>query len=814
MSVQAITSASQVLGQATGQSDLVSNIFRLIFGQAWEQVAGSSQLDFTLVLGQSGNVLNDIFLIWNSAIFMLTTLYISKTIIQALTDSSTHGEVLGRQVSTVASGVRFSTMLFMVAPIGSSGYSISQVIVLYAISMATSLGNMASSTLLSDLQSGPMLTPPAITIQADPIIRKMFLLNVCKAYSDIIDTINTAAPGTFGSGIVAMNWDGTTTPGSFYLHSSDNQSSSNGATISEQDPYCGKIVVPMGNSVGTTITTVRQLTSAFSSSNQSKPFGTSSTNAPPSLLTIGAPLSPPPTISSSFLPTTINQINTYLYPYAYNIVLSAFCVGRLLNSNLQLACKANAQTIPDTSVNQSQTPTPTTPGNLATQSLMGSMTNNSVFSTADNMLEQAVNLAISQSIGQSNQNGQYWTLINKEGWGGIGQLMPYISAIQGEFDQAANDLMPTVLYTPNDAALTELKTTGVDFSSALKSFVKAQQPQGSSNGSSSNLLAQADGNISGGAVDGGDNAGVAGWFGRFTSGVSLEIDQDTGIYNYQNPIGGLQVAGDRIISAGVLAIGMVAYIDSKAQESAFKKTVGLVKAGIESIITGNPLPAASEIAADGIAMKIGKMVAKLYPFIIPLIVAGGVLAYVLPLMPYFIYTMAVLGWIAACCAAVAGAPLWAASHSIPEGDNVFSQTAVQGYKMLAAIIAKPTLIVLGFYFSFAIFSGAIYLLQSTYGVADRLVFQNAIHSGFISAIIGALIGTIFMTVAGIAIVYMVAKYCFSLIHVIPDLALQWGGLNDLNTQEEQTHGESYAYISGAGMQIKQNAQAFLPSGSK
>ncbi len=73
---------------------------------------------------------------------------------------------------------------------------------------------------------------------------------------------------------------------------------------------------------------------------------------------------------------------------------------------------------------------------------------------------------------------------------------------------------------------------------------------------------------------------------------------------------------------------------------------------------------------------------------------------------------------------------------------------------------------------------------------------------------------LFLSVNGIAIVYMVAKYCFSLIHVIPDLALQWGGLNDLSTQEEQAHGESYAYISGAGMQIKQSAQVFLPSGSK
>jgi conjugal transfer/type IV secretion protein DotA/TraY len=104
-----------------------------------------------------------------------------------------------------------------------------------------------------------------------------------------------------------------------------------------------------------------------------------------------------------------------------------------------------------------------------------------------------------------------------------------------------------------------------------------------------------------------------------------------------------------------------------------------------------------------------KAVAQVYGPYIGAILAGCILvgmvfAVYLPMVPSIMWTIGCLGWLIVIGESLVAAPLWAATHSIPEGEGFAGSHARRGYMLALGVLLRPSLMVMGFFFSFGIMS--------------------------------------------------------------------------------------------------------------
>ena len=55
----------------------------------------------------------------------------------------------------------------------------------------------------------------------------------------------------------------------------------------------------------------------------------------------------------------------------------------------------------------------------------------------------------------------------------------------------------------------------------------------------------------------------------------------------------------------------------------------------------------------------------------------------------------VLGWLIMICESLVAASLWAGAHALPEGEGMSGRYAVQGYQLMANVLFRPILLLLG-----------------------------------------------------------------------------------------------------------------------
>lgn len=86
------------------------------------------------------------------------------------------------------------------------------------------------------------------------------------------------------------------------------------------------------------------------------------------------------------------------------------------------------------------------------------------------------------------------------------------------------------------------------------------------------------------------------------------------------------------------------------------------------------------------------------------ILVGMVFAVYLPMVPSIMWTIGCLGWLIVVGESLVAASLWAATHSVPEGEGFAGSHARRGYMLALGILLRPSLMVMGFFFSFGIMS--------------------------------------------------------------------------------------------------------------
>lgn len=194
---------------------------------------------------------------------------------------------------------------------------------------------------------------------------------------------------------------------------------------------------------------------------------------------------------------------------------------------------------------------------------------------------------------------------------------------------------------------------------------------------------------------------------------------------------------------------------------------------------------ATSLAKSGLSKLLGLII-----FVgILLLPIAMLLAFYLPATPLIIWLLGIAGWFVLLIEAVFAAPLWAASHAMPEGDGFVGQRAQAGYMVMLALLLRPILMLAGFFASMP--------LMIVMGKVTMLLFYP-----FMTSMIGGGLTGI-MSFIGIMAVFtgliiQIAHRAYGLIHEIPDKIFRFigGGVENLGEASNE-HGSRQVFVAGA-----------------
>lgn len=144
---------------------------------------------------------------------------------------------------------------------------------------------------------------------------------------------------------------------------------------------------------------------------------------------------------------------------------------------------------------------------------------------------------------------------------------------------------------------------------------------------------------------------------------------------------------------------------------------------------------------------------------------GVTLSTYAPMIPFITWVAAVVNWFVLVITAVLAAPIWAAAHIHPDGDDAVGRGG-EGYMMILSLVMRPTLMLFGLV-------TAMLLTEPVSGFVNT-AFMSAV-SGVQADSTTGLVS--FIAYVGIYVITMttILHIVFSLIHWLPDNVPRWIG---------------------------------------
>lgn len=160
-------------------------------------------------------------------------------------------------------------------------------------------------------------------------------------------------------------------------------------------------------------------------------------------------------------------------------------------------------------------------------------------------------------------------------------------------------------------------------------------------------------------------------------------------------------------------------------------------------------------------------------------IIGATLAIYIPLIPYLIFTIAVVGWLLLVIEAIVAAPILAISFMLPSGDELGK--VVQGLLLLFNILLRPVLMLFGFILATRLYQAVVKLIN--FGMLANFNLLDTHDSLFAWVAVLTLYATF---------VIALSNKCFSLIYALPDKILRWMGSapEHTDTSQELHHAKS------------------------
>ncbi len=229
------------------------------------------------------------------------------------------------------------------------------------------------------------------------------------------------------------------------------------------------------------------------------------------------------------------------------------------------------------------------------------------------------------------------------------------------------------------------------------------------------------------------------------------------------------------------------------------------------------LDAAAALIIGGLAASVLSGAAAItVTFLIaaPLAAIGVTQSFILPLLPFFYWVMAVILYFMTVIEAVVGAAMWALSHLRLDGEGLSGNGGRRGWFLLLALLLTPSLMVVGYFVGMTLFKLAAALLDTGLYYAMGALVNSSPFVGIFGLIAtGALVVMAYV---------VIIERSFSLISQFPDRVMKWigaeaglaeGGEQQLRQGGHQTatrirHGVASMGrpIAGAGSLIRRSSR--------
>lgn len=266
--------------------------------------------------------------------------------------------------------------------------------------------------------------------------------------------------------------------------------------------------------------------------------------------------------------------------------------------------------------------------------------------------------------------------------------------------------------------------------------------------------------------------------------------------------------------------GMVCYLGSPDEDpvmkvkslgdwiATFAETVFVMKAkiyaglrGLGEMASTSLVPGTSPLA--GVIKAAAVLMAELWAIVKPslwlLLYIGYFLGIWIPMVPYYVFAVGVVGWFVFIIEMMAAGVLWAAAHTTPARDNSFIGSQMQGYMLVMSGFFRPALMVVGLVASNAVLYPALSFVNGSFMARVQALQQDTVTGP--------------LSIAGYLLVYTfivsaVFMLVFGLPQTLPDRILRWvgAGVGDLGEQ-----GTMHKIEGSASSQAR---TAMLAGGSK
>ena len=164
-----------------------------------------------------------------------------------------------------------------------------------------------------------------------------------------------------------------------------------------------------------------------------------------------------------------------------------------------------------------------------------------------------------------------------------------------------------------------------------------------------------------------------------------------------------------------------------------------------------------------------------------LLIAGAVLAYVLPALPFIRFLFGIFGWLVNVVEAVLSVTVFAAAHvTRGDGDRLTVPATRRGWLFLPGLVLRPPLMLFGLILGYFVFLAAIGLLNQVW--LPQLRDANA--AGGLGPV-----GFLAMLALYVMVAYALMNGAFKLIDLLPAVVLEWiGGRGDAGGGEAERVG--------------------------
>lgn len=172
----------------------------------------------------------------------------------------------------------------------------------------------------------------------------------------------------------------------------------------------------------------------------------------------------------------------------------------------------------------------------------------------------------------------------------------------------------------------------------------------------------------------------------------------------------------------------------------------------------------------------GGVAVMMMPIASTLLAAGATLAYILPLMPFIIWVLAVTGFFLLIVEAVIAVNLWALAHMRMDGDGISGEAGRQGWLMMLSLFLSPVLMVFAFLMGMGIFR----VTSALFDVGLRQAISGIMGGGLFTGLVALIVYSVLIAVMYIVVI----ERSFSLVAELPGRVLQ-----QLGASAELTRGE-------------------------